>query len=150
MENRTNDASKIFSEGFNCAQAVFSAYSAEMGIDANTALRVAASFGAGMARLQEACGAVTGAFMVIGAAYGSPDVADEAAKTKSYGAAREFEKRFMSLHGTILCRELLGVDLNTEEGQRELRERDLLNTVCAACVRDSAKIVEELTSARQG
>ncbi len=142
------NASEAFSRGFNCAQAVFSAYSTDLGIEKESALKIAANFGGGMAGLQEVCGAVTGAFMVIGSAYGSPDIGDEAAKKRSYETAREFDSQFRASHGTILCRELLGIDLNTDAGQKEFHEGNLLNTVCAACVRDAAEIVEQLVSER--
>lgn len=146
MGSKVEKAAEVFSHGFNCAQAVFSAYAPDLGITEEDALRITSGFGDGMARLQEVCGAVTGAFMAIGARYGSADANDEEAKKKTHGTVREFEERFRALHGTILCRELLGVDLNTEEGQEALHSKGLLNSVCAVCVRDAAEIAEELIS----
>jgi C_GCAxxG_C_C family probable redox protein len=69
MSERCERATQCFSEGFNCSQAVLSAFGPEMGLDCETALRVAGMFGAGMGRMGNVCGAVTGAFMVIGLKY---------------------------------------------------------------------------------
>ena len=108
-------------------------------------MKITTGFGAGMARLQEVCGAVTGAFMVIGAKHGNVDAADRPSVGKTYQGVRKFAERFRELHGTILCRELLGgIDLNTDEGQKVLKEKNLSKTVCAQCVRDAAKILEEI------
>jgi C_GCAxxG_C_C family probable redox protein len=146
--NRVAKAADAFSEGFNCAQAVFSAFAPSNGIGEREALKIASGFGAGMARLQEVCGAVTGAFMVIGAANGDEVPTDHAARKKTYEDIRTFEKRFREIHGSVLCRDIIGADMNTEEGRRIIKERDLFNTVCAKCVRDAAEIVEDMISGK--
>jgi C_GCAxxG_C_C family probable redox protein len=146
MTSREERAADSFSMGFNCAQSVFSAFAPSYGVKEREALKIAAGFGGGMGRLQEVCGAVTGAFMVIGAANGDEVPTDHTARKKTYEDIRTFDKRFRQLHGSILCRDILGIDLNTEEGQRMLKEKDLFNTVCAKCVRDATDIVEELVS----
>ncbi len=143
MTNKVEKAVETFSNGFNCAQAVFSTYAPQLGIAEQEALKISAGFGGGMGRLQEVCGAVTGAFMIIGAKHGNSVSSDAAAKAKTYEEVRSFDKQFRKLHGTILCRELLGCDLNTDEGQRQMKEKNLNATVCVACVRDAARIVEE-------
>ncbi len=144
MADKDERAVEIFSKGFNCAQSVFSTYAPELGIGEEESMRVSSGFGGGMARLQEVCGAVTGAFMVIGCKYGSSDAKDNGAKMKTYRVVRVFEKRFRELHGTILCREILGIDLNTEDGQMEFKEKGMAKAICAQCVRDAAKILEEI------
>ena len=73
-----------FKEGFNCAQSVLSAFSEELGLTRETALKIACPFGGGMARQAETCGAVTGAFMVIGLKYGQASKADKASKNRTY------------------------------------------------------------------
>lgn len=134
-----------FSKGFNCSQAVFSTYAPLYGIDEKQALKITTGFGAGMARLQEVCGAVTGAFMIIGAKHGNVDAADRPSVGKTYQGVRKLADRFRELHGTIICKELLGgIDLNTDEGQKVLKEKNLSKTVCAECVRDAAKILDEI------
>ena len=143
MISRIEEAVETFSKGYLCSQAVFSTYAPLFGIDEQQALKIATGFGAGMARMQDVCGAVTGAFMVIGAKDGLTDVSNKAPLGKTYQGVRNFANRFRELHGTIMCKELLCLDLNTDEGQKELREKNLLKTVCAECVRDAARILEE-------
>ena len=144
MTSKTDVAATTFLKGFNCAQAVFSTYAQDFGIREYDALRISTGFGGGMGRLQEVCGAVTGAFMLIGCRHGMLEEKDTAAKEAAYGLVREFTQRFRRLHGSISCKELLGCDLTTEEGKNEFREKDLSNTVCLACVRDASRIVEEV------
>ncbi len=143
MITRIEEAVETFSKGYLCSQAVFSTYAPLFGVDEQQALKIATGFGAGMARMQDVCGAVTGAFMVIGAKDGMTDVSNKAPLGKTYQSVRTLANRFRELHGTILCKELLGLDLNTDEGQKELREKNLLKTVCTECVRDAARILEE-------
>jgi C_GCAxxG_C_C family probable redox protein len=101
-----------FKEGFNCSQSVFSTYSKLFDINHEVALRIAQGFGGGFARMGQTCGAVTGAFMVIGLKYGKVKAEDEEAKERTYEIVREFVKRFKSLNGSIVCKDLLGYDLD--------------------------------------
>lgn len=94
--NKVEQAVSSFKEGFSCSQAVFSTYSMELGLDRETALKVAAPFGVGMGRMGETCGAVTSAFMVLGLKYGRIKAEDEETKEKTYDLVREFVKRFES------------------------------------------------------
>ncbi len=145
MSDRIEKAVETFSEGYNCSQSVFSAYAPLCGIDEHQALKIATGFGSGMARMQEVCGAVTGAFMVIGAKHGMTDPADRASVGKTYQGVRKFSDRFRELHGSILCRDLLGgIDLNTEEGHKAFKDKNLKESVCTQCVRDAASILEQL------
>ena len=145
MKTRIDIAADCFKQGFNCAQSVFSTYAPLLKIKKEDALRIATGFGGGMGRLQDVCGAVTGAFMVIGCKHGMVDSADSATKEKTYALVQEFAHKFRKLHGgNISCRELLGCDLNTAEGKLQFKERDLHNQVCLPCVRDASKLVEEL------
>jgi C_GCAxxG_C_C family probable redox protein len=139
-----DDAVKIFNEGFNCSQAVLTAYCGQFGMDKEQALRVSGAFGAGMGRMCETCGAVTGAIMVIGLKYGKVKVEDEPTKEKAYALARELAKEFKARNGSIACRELLGCDMGTPEGARYAKDHKLHSTVCPKFVRDAAEIVERL------
>ncbi len=141
---RIDIAADCFKQGFNCAQAVFSTYAPLLKIKKEDALRISTGFGGGMGRLQDVCGAVTGAFMVIGCKHGMVDSADSASKENAYALVQEFSNQFRQLHGTISCRELLDCDLNTAEGKQQFKEKDLHNQVCLPCVRDASKLVEEL------
>jgi C_GCAxxG_C_C family probable redox protein len=144
MATRVESAVKCFSEGFNCAQAVFSTYAPLFGVEEGCALQVSTGFGAGMGRLQEVCGAVTGAFMVIGCKHGMTNSLDTHEKEKAYGLIKEFEQRFCRLHGSISCRQLLGCDLNTEEGKRIFTEKNLAKVKCTEYVRDASRLVEQM------
>jgi len=133
-----------FKEGFMCSQALLSAYAGELGMDHQTALKVSAAFGGGMGRMGEICGAVTGAFMVIGLKYGRIEVSDARSHEKTNELVREFSDKFRSLNGSINCRVLLGCDLNTKEGIRTFVDKKLRDTLCAKFVSDAAEIVGEL------
>jgi C_GCAxxG_C_C family probable redox protein len=137
-------AASCFSEGFMCSQAVLSAYAGQFGMDRETALKVSAAFGGGMGRMGEICGAVTGAFMVIGLKYGRTQVADTKSHEKTNRLVKEFVGRFKSLNGSIVCRELLGCDLSTPDGLKTFVDKKLRDTLCNKFVRDAAEIVEQL------
>jgi C_GCAxxG_C_C family probable redox protein len=141
--NKAEKAIALFKEGFSCSQAVFSAFSEDFGLDRNTSLKISQPFGGGMAHLGEACGAVTGAFMLIGLKYGRTKADDLAARDQTYAKMRQFTDRFKALHCSIQCRCLLGLDLGTEEGMRLAREKNLFLTICVKYVQDAATIVEE-------
>lgn len=108
------------------------------------ALRLATGFGGGMGLLQEVCGAVTGAFMVIGACCGMREPADKTAKDRTYSLVHELGRRFDALHGCLQCRSLLGCDLNTEEGKAQFKEQKLRDTKCSVYVRDACRLLEEM------
>ena len=84
MENHAERAARLFREGCNCAQSVFLAYMDMTGMDRDTAIRVSASFGGGMGRLREVCGAFSGALMAFGMLHGPADPTDADAKAEHY------------------------------------------------------------------
>jgi len=147
MENNTEKkALETFRAGLNCSQAVFSAYSEELGFDEKLALSVACGFGGGMGRLQETCGAVTGAYMAIGVISCKKYTDNKDRKEASYAMIQEFSKRFKTINKTTDCIDLLGVDLKTVEGNRIAKEKNLFGTICEKCISDSVRIVNELNS----
>lgn len=103
-------AMAYFHEGYNCAQSVFLVFAEQEGISKETALKLSSSFGAGMGRMREVCGAVSGMFMAAGLIYGYADPKDQKAKTEHYARIQELAARFKAETGTIICRELLGLD----------------------------------------
>ena len=133
-------AQERFAKGFNCSQAVFSAYAAHFGIDDETALKLASPFGGGVARQGEVCGAVTGALMVLGLERGNATLE---AKDDTYKSAEEFLKCFEDLHDTILCRELLGYDLSNLDERQSAREKGVFTSACPVFVKDAAELVGE-------
>ena len=142
--NIAEDAGANFAQGYNCSQSVAAAFAAEFGVDRETVLRLAAAFGGGMARAGETCGAVSGALMVIGLRYGQVTADDRLAKERTYAAAQQFMARFRERHGALKCRELLGCDIGTPEGQAAIKELQLSQKVCAKAVYDAAEIVAEI------
>ena len=112
-------------ESYNCAQSVFAAYAPDYDLEKTKALQVAMGFGAGMGRLQETCGAVTGAFMVLGLASGFKEGEGRGKVDEVYKKVRQLKDDFTAREGTIKCRDLLGCDLLTDEGQRIFKERNL-------------------------
>ncbi|HNY12211.1 MAG TPA: C-GCAxxG-C-C family protein [Candidatus Wallbacteria bacterium] len=144
MISRIDSANARFSKGFNCSQTVFATYSDLLGIDEITALRVSGAFGGGMGRLGEACGALTGAFMLIGSKFAMTSEGDNKAKDLTYKMVREFTERFKKLHSHVACRDLLGVDISTPEGFAQVKEKNLHVCKCSVFVKDACKLVEEM------
>ena len=141
---KTDQAVSCFKDTFNCSQAVFFPYAQELGLDKKAALKVSCGFGAGMGCMGETCGAVTGAFMVIGLKHGRAEIADVQAKEKTYKLVREFVEKFKLRNGSIVCKELLGFDISTQEGMREAKQKNIHATLCPKFVKDAAEIVEEM------
>jgi C_GCAxxG_C_C family probable redox protein len=142
--SKVKKAVALFNQGYSCSQAVFAAYSAELGLDRTTSLKVSQAFGGGMAHLGEACGAVTGAFMLIGLKYGRVRAEDLDAKERTYALMRTFAEKFRAKHGSIQCPCLLGLDLGTEEGMRLAKEKNLFQTRCVQYVQNAAELIEEI------
>lgn len=142
--NKVETAISCFKEGFSCSQAVLSAYSDLFGLDRELALKISQPFGGGMAHMGEMCGAVTGAFLVIGLKYGRIKAEDIEAKEKTYELVQEFVKRFKSIHGSVNCTELLGFDLGTPEGMKLAEEKELFENACPKFVQNAAEIIEQI------
>jgi C_GCAxxG_C_C family probable redox protein len=141
MRRKNFIISPFVEDGFNCAQAILSTYCGEFGIDRKTALQMACGFGAGMGRQQETCGAVTGAYLLIGLKYGKYLKDDNPAKEKTYALIREFSRLFKERNKTVNCRELLGVDLLKED--KQITDK-LVKAFCPKMISDAAEIVEEI------
>ena len=134
-----------FLDGFNCAQSVFYSFCDDLQFDKDTALKLSCGFGAGMARKEEVCGAISGGIMVIGIKYGRGENQDRVLTEQTYQKTRELLERFVEKHDTYICRTLLaGCELTTVEGQQEFKDKDLLNKVCRQCVGSVVEIVEEI------
>lgn len=141
---KQESALSCFKKGFSCSQAVLSAFAPGFGMDPEMALRVAGSFGGGMARMGETCGAVTGAFMVIGLKYGMTDAGNQQAKERTYEVARSFVEAFRSEHGSIRCKDLLGCDISVPSAMKQAKESGMFETVCPKFVGSAVRLLEEL------
>lgn len=125
---------------FNCAQTVFSLFAPELGIDEKTALKIASGFGGGMA-CAETCGAVTGAYMVIGMKHGhATSNPDEKAKTKLL--VIQFNEKFKQQHGSLICKQLIGYDISTSEGSAGASEAGVFDSLCPQFIKTACQIIE--------
>lgn len=143
-ESRIEEVVNTHAEGFSCAQALLAVYGPALGLDRETALKVAGGFGGGMGRMAGTCGAVTGAYMVIGLLHGMTKADDQKQKELSYEVVRRFAEKFRQRHGSLECRELMGVDVSRPEGLAVARQKNIFRTVCPGYVRDAAEILEEI------
>ena len=117
--DRGEKAKGYFLQGYGCAQAVLLTFADVIGMEEATLARLGSSFGGGMGRLREVCGAVTGAFAVLGFACGYDDPADKEGKSRHYAMIRDFADRFKAETGapSIVCREILsGAGVSGESG----------------------------------
>ena len=144
MNTKKSKALASFRSGNNCAQAVLSTFTDDLGVDSNLALNLASGFGAGMGQLQGTCGAVTGSFMVIGIYNSQKQTDGDKRKEKINNMIQAFNEKFKVIHGTTDCKTLLNCDLKTDEGQKYLTDNKLSEKVCEKCVQNAVTIVEEL------
>jgi C_GCAxxG_C_C family probable redox protein len=143
LDERNEKVVGYFRNNFNCAQSVFSVYAPDFGTGEAEARRIACGFGGGMGALQKTCGAITGGIMALGAGYfDERDV--PGTKTLVYKKVRGLIGRFESKNGSVECFPLLGVDITTEEGLKNARERMLFHHKCERYVLDVCEILDEL------
>jgi C_GCAxxG_C_C family probable redox protein len=145
---KSDAAGEAFRAGFNCAQSVLLPFAEAEGLSMGAGARIASSFGAGMGKLQETCGAVTGAFMALGLQRGFERGDDQEGRARALGLTKDFIAAFKGEFGTLLCKELLGCDLNTEEGQKFHKESGQRDGICMKCVRFAAATVEAMAGGR--
>lgn len=143
--NHVERAKKLFLDGCNCSQAVFLAFNDVTGIDEKTALKLSSSFGGGMGRMREVCGAVSGMFMVAGMLYGYDDIDSSSQKKEHYALIQEMANRFKERHGSIVCRDLLR-SVKTEPGAvpTERTSKFYNERPCTRCVMDAADIMDQV------
>lgn len=136
-------AKENFAQGYSCSQSVILAFAEELGMGREVAARVSAGFGGGMGRTGRTCGAVSGALMAIGLMHGGTLPTDKAAKEKVYQLARKLIEEFQAQRGAVDCRDLVGADISTPEGNALAREKGLFSN-CAGHVEAAARIAAQL------
>jgi len=139
--NKSQQAIENF-KTLNCAQSVLVSYAKELNLNEMTALRISAGFGGGMA-MAETCGAVTGAYMVLGMKAQGEGKTIQEIKAETKVAVKKFNELFIARHGSLKCKKLLGVDISTAEGSSEANEKNLFNTICSDLVGSAAEILEK-------
>lgn len=143
MKEKALLAGQLFREGYNCCQSVILAFAPELGLDEKTAVRMGSSFGGGMGRLREVCGAVSGMFMVLGLAEGYDSPADTQGKAKQYARVQGLAQQFREKNGSIVCRELLGLsEYKSSPKPEERTEAYYRKRPCAELVECAAEILE--------
>lgn len=141
---RSQQAVSLFKEGFSCSQSVLAAFSDMFGLERDLALKISQPFGGGIAHRGEICGAVSGAFMAIGLKFGRTKAEDIASREKTYEAVKNFIKKFEDLHGSIICKELLGYDIGSAEEFAEAEKQGLFENLCPKFVRHASEILKEM------
>ncbi len=138
MINHSQKAVELFDQGYNCAQAVFTAFCEELGIDFETGLKLSSSFGGGMGGLHEVCGAVTAMFAIAGLKRGNTAPGDLDAKAVQREMIQELAARFKAENESFICRDLLE---KAESYSDEEKHR-----LCSGFVSCAAKMAEEIVS----
>lgn len=137
-------AKKLFLNGYNCSQSVFLAFEDKYDIDHSTAMRLSSSFGGGMGRLREVCGAVSGMFMVAGLLYGYDTPGDFEAKSRHYARIQELAEEYSGRNGSIVCREILGLGKGKDDPVPSRRTQEYYKKrPCPDLVAMAAAIMEE-------
>lgn len=144
METRKLQAKQNFESGYNCAQSVFLTYAKDFEIDDDMALKLSSSFGGGMGRLREVCGAVSAIFMLAGLKYGYTDNKNDELKAKHYELIQCMAKEFKKRNGTIICRELLGLDGEDNPIPSKRTAQYYLERPCEKFIQDACEIFESV------
>lgn len=136
-------AKDLFEKGYNCSQAVAAAFSDVLGIDEKTALKLTIGLGGGVGRQREVCGAVSAAAIVLGSVFGTENGED---KKSAYEKVQEFSNEFKKDNGSIICREILGIDKSKKESATPEKRTEQYYKVrpCAEKVYEAAEIVEKM------
>ena len=145
MTKHEEKAVALFKEGYNCAQAVFAAFSDMTGLDEQTSVRLASSFGGGFGRQREVCGAVSGMVMALGAIYGYDSPTDNAAKKEQYSVVQSLMKKYAENNGSYICRELLGLadKENSDPNPTPRTQGFYQKRPCSELVGEAARLLDE-------
>lgn len=141
--NKSELATTLFKEGFDCSQALLVVFSDETGMERDTALKLGSAFAGGMGKMGDTCGTVTGALMVIGLRHGATDPQDKKAKAKTFGLVRKFVEKFRALNDSAICRELIECDIK-EIGKLPPEAQKDIHKKCLKFVQDAVEILEEI------
>lgn len=145
--DHSDKACQLFAEGRNCAQAVFAAFADVTGFDENTALMLSSSFGGGMGRMREVCGACSAMFMVAGLLYGYSSPDNDAEKAEHYRRIQLLASQFRDVHDTIICRELLkNISVSNSPVPEKRTEQYYKVRPCVRFVRTAAEILDRYIS----
>mgnify|MGYP003321524984 CR=1 FL=1 len=147
-EERIEKAVELFKEGFNCSQSVVAAFADHYGFTREQALRMSASFGGGIGRMRETCGAACGLFILAGLETGATIGADSAGKAANYALVQELAEEFKKRNGALKCADLLGLSkeapvVSTPEARTT---QYYAKRPCVKMVEEAARIWSEFLS----
>ena len=142
--SESEKAREQFANGLNCSQSIIAQYAEKYQLDIATACKLATGFGGGMGRMGNTCGALTGAYLVLGLEYGSESAAQKDKKDQTYEKIQDLTQRFQQKNGTCNCRDLLGYDISTPEGYQQAKKQGLTRTKCPGFVKDAVDILEDI------
>lgn len=137
-------ARELFLSGCSCSQAVLGAFAEELGLDNDTAMKLASSFGGGMGGTRSVCGAVTGMLMVVGLKWGYSDVGNQEEKTAHYARTRQLIDAFTGEHTTTVCRELLAHLGELKKDPSARTAQYYKERPCAMFVETAARLLDEM------
>ena len=144
-EARAEYALSLFKSGYNCAQSVFAAYADLLGMDTETALKMSSAMGGGVGRMREVCGTVSAMAMLAGLKEGNADPENEEAKEHIYALVRRMSALFKEQQGTIICRELLGIEGMEESAKPSIRTPEFYaSRPCGRIIACAAEIIEDV------
>ncbi len=144
MTSHEQKAVELFRHGCNCSQAVFTAFSDVTGIDEKTSLRMSSSFGGGLGRLREVCGAVSGMALTAGVLWGYDNVEDKSFKTEHYALVAGMAHKFSDIFGSYICREILGLpDYRYSPVAEDRTAEFYLKRPCERCIAAAARLLDE-------
>ena len=142
MKSKSEVAVKLFKQGYNCAHSGRGAFHSEIGMSFEDAIKLASSFGGGMGRMREVCGAVSAMFMVAGIRHGYIAPNDDIVKEKHYTLIQNLADKFKNDYGTIICRELLETDDNSPKPSVRTAQY-YAERPCENFIATAAKIISE-------
>jgi len=141
---KNEDVFRGFGEGVCCAMAVFGELAPQIGLDEKTAKKIASCFGSGMGQAST-CGCVTGTLMALGYKYGNDAPGQFAQRDLLFKKRQVFLQRFIQLHGSIVCKDLLqGLHPMVPEDRALIDEQGLMRTICAPMVCETCEFVHKL------
>lgn len=138
-------AVELFKSGFNCSQSVVAAFAHLYGYTEEQALRMSASFGGGIGRMRQTCGAACGMFLLAGLETGSTDPTDREGKAANYALVQALAEQFKQANGALICAELLGLSKNadTPPTPEARTTRYYAKRPCSKIVEETARIWAE-------
>jgi len=141
--SRVEEAVSWFCRGAACSQVILGTYGPLVGLPREPAMKLASGFAGGM-RLAQTCGAVTGAFMVLGLKLAGPNCDQRDGRNNVYAAIRQFAAKFQQRNHSVVCKDLLGCDISTPEGMQKATTEGLFRTICPNLVQAAAEILEDM------